>query len=224
MLLIISNSKKNGEILSDTFRYMSILSYVVTPKEALSEISNIYKGVLIIAPESYPDIKDYLFKLKGYMKSIPVFALTDKKDAILYELFDIVFEQSTKSPYIASEIVEYCVREGFKPIGYYKLAGFDASADRIGVSYFYSDLNFTKTEAMILRYLISTYPTPQTVDDILRHAFKPSRTPESASIRTHISAMNKKLQNVTGRKHIELYPHKGYYILTPEISERLKNM
>jgi formyltetrahydrofolate synthetase len=121
-------------------------------------------------------------------------------------------------------IKEFCEENGISKIGTYKLAGFDASADHVGVSYFYTKPPLTKTEAMILRYLICSYPIPQNSDAILRHSFRSSRAPESSSIRTHISSINKKLTKISGRKLIELIPKQGYLIVTPQIIASRKIM
>ena len=84
MLLIISQTKKNAKSVADTFHYMSILAYGATPHEALSEVSDLYRAVLIIHPESFPDINDYVNRIKSYKSNIPVFALTDSSPASFY--------------------------------------------------------------------------------------------------------------------------------------------
>lgn len=223
MLLIISRNKKLASALSETFYYMSYLSFPATPKEALSEISVGYKAAIIIEPDAFPDIKDYISRLKSLVKEIPIFAISDIGGEN-EDLFCEVFRKETSSPLIASKITDFCKKRGLEVIGNYKLAGFDASADRIGVSYFYSKPLFTKTEAMILRYLIASYPIPQSADKILHHAFRPYRAPEASGVRTHISAMNKKLYKISGRKQIELLPKEGYIIMTPEIMVNKKIM
>ena len=58
MLLIISQSKKTAKSIADTFYYMSILAYGANPHEALSEISELYRAVLIIKPTEFADIND----------------------------------------------------------------------------------------------------------------------------------------------------------------------
>ena len=224
MLLIISRSKRLASALSESFHYMSILSYPVTPKEALSEVSVIYKAIIIIEPGSFPDIKDYITRIKELVKGIPVFAYTEQCIDELSDIFCDVFAKDTPTPMIAARIKEYADEIGLERIGRYKLAGFDASSDRVGVSYFYTRPNLTKTEAMILRYLICSYPIPQSADSILRHAFRSSRMPEASSVRTHISAINKKLDNLLNRKAISLVPKKGYFITTPEIYKNGKIM
>ena len=117
---------------------------------------------------------------------------------------------------MAERIIDYANKNSLAKIGDYYLAGFDASNHTIGVNYFYTKIGLTKTEAMILRYLIRSYPIPQSADKILKYAFKPSRAPEAASIRTHLSLMNKKFESTIGRKMVILEPHRGYIILTPE--------
>ena len=224
MLLIISRSKRNASALSDTFYYMSILSFPATPKEALSEISLMYKAVIILEPKSFPDIRDYVSKLKSYVKNIPLFAISRENAEDLSDTFCEIFGEDVSSPKMLSRIMEYCERNGLERIGTYRLAGFDASSDKVGVSYFYFKPKLTKTEIMILRYLICAYPVPQSTDNILRHAFRSSRRPEAASVRTHISAMNKKLEKISGRRMIAFSPKEGYFVMTPEIFSNKKIM
>ncbi len=221
MLLIINPSKKLARGVSDTFYYMGILSYGATPSEALSEISQLYRAVLIIFPSELADAKDYVDRLRGYKGDIPVFAICTEDDCAKYEeIFDRVFVKPVFSPTLAKRIVEYANQNEYAGIGDYRLAGFNAGWDHLGISCYSRKLSLTKTEAMILRYLIRCYPLPVNSDSILKHAFRPGRTPEAASIRTHISGMNKKFEIVFKRKMITLVPHKGYIILTPEFSSK----
>lgn len=217
MLLIISQNKKIARSVQETFHYMSILSYGTTPHEALSEVSNLYRAVLIINPENFPDINDYVGRIKAYKSDIPIFAITEKEAPSNYpDIFDGCFVKPGFTPALAEKIIDYAKDNGLAKIGDYYLAGFDASSHTVGVYFFYTKLPLTKTEAMILRYLIRSYPIPQSSDKILKYAFKPSRAPEAASIRTHLSIINKKLEASIGRKMITMEPHRGYVILTPE--------
>ena len=224
MLLIISRNKRNASALSDTFYYMSLLSFPATPKEALSEISPIYKAALILEPNTFPDIRDFIAKIHGYDKTIPIFAISKDNADHLSDLFCMIFVENDSSPKIFSQIINYCDMNGYDKPGTYKLAGFDASSDKVGVSYFYYKPKLTKTETMILRYLIATYPVPQNADAILKHSFRISRIPEAASVRTHISSINKKIHKISGRRIIELSSGRGYFIMTPEILAEKKIM
>ena len=217
MLLIISQNKKMARGISEAFHYMSILSYGTTPHEALSEISGIYRAVLIINPSAFPDINDYVARIKTYKGDIPVFAITDSAAPTVYsDIFDVVFDNAQFTPALAQKIIDFANKNNLARIGDYYLGGFDACSNTLGVHYFHTPLSLTKTEAMILRYLIRSYSVPQKADNILKYAFKPSRSPEATSIRTHLSLMNKKLEQCIGRRMISLEPNKGYVILTPE--------
>ncbi len=223
MILIICQNKKLARSVGEAFHYMSILSYAATPHEALSEISDLYRAVLIINPSSFPDINDYVVRIKSYKSDLPVFAVTDDSPPPYYaDIFDASFAKSAFTPALAQKIIIYANEHNRAKIGDYFLAGFDASSNTVGVEYFDTKLSFTKTEANILRYLIRSYPIPQKTNNIIKYAFKPGRAPEAASIRTHLSIMNKKLEESTGRKMIILEPGKGYIILTPEYAKNKK--
>ena len=225
MLLIISQSRKLAKSVQETFYYMSILAYGTTPHEALSEVSTVYRAALIINPDSFPDINDYVGRLKSYKSDLPVYALTDNKEKPFYvDIFDGIFTRNSMTPLLASKIISHANDNNRSKIGDYRLAGFDASSHLVGVSYFDRKLNLTKTEAMILRYLLRAYPVPQTAEDIIKYSFKPSRIPESSSIRTHISIMNKKFEASLGKKMIVHAPDKGYLILTPEYEKIISIM
>lgn len=217
MLLVISKTKKTACDIAETFHYMSILAYAATPSEALSEVSELYRAALIISPELLPDSKDFVKRLRSYKSDLPVFAVTDEEvDSGLLSTFDAVFRKPTFSPALAEKIITFANEHKRARIGDYRLAGLDASSSRLGVTYFDRKVRLTKTEAMILRYLIRSYPLPKSASDILKYAFKSSRAPEVTSIRTHISLMNKKLEAVMEKRAIVSIAHEGYLISTPE--------
>ena len=225
MLLIISQSKKLAKSVQETFYYMSILAYGATPHEALSEVSGIYRAALIIDPDGFPDINDYVNRLKSYKADLPVFAITEKEEKSFYaDIFDCVYSYQTMTPALASMIISYANEHNRAKIGDYRLAGFDASSNLIGVTYFDRSVTLTKTEAMILRYLLRVYPIPQSPSKIIKYAYRSSNTPEESSIRTHISLMNKKIEAATGKKMIVHAKGKGYLILTPEYEKIISRM
>lgn len=223
MLLIISQSKRIAKSIQETFHYMSILSYGATPHEGLSEVSDLYRAILIINPEGFPDIIDYVNRIRSYKSDIPVFAILEGDAPPHYpDVFDRIFVKPSFTPALAERIIGYANDRNSASIGNYYLAGFDASSNTVGVYYFHTKVNLTKTEAMILRYLIRGYPIPQSAQSILKYAFKPSRAPEASSIRTHLSLMNKKFEASIGRRMIGFESGRGYIILTPEYLQNLK--
>lgn len=216
MILIISRNNRIAKDITEIFHYMGVLSYGTTPNEALSEISTLYKAILILEPSLFPDINDYVKRIRAYNTYIPIYAISADEYTPKVNLLDYVYSKTVFSTSVAVDLIERLNSSSNAKIGMYKLAGFDASYNSIGVTYFFDSFNITKTEMMILRYLIRCYPLPQNAKQILKYSFKHSRVPEEHSIKTHISSMNKKFTDLTGRKMIELIPSKGYIIITPE--------
>lgn len=217
MILIIDRSKKNRDTLGDIFRYMGILAYACSPKEATAELSAQYHAIIIANPTSLVDIADFTYRLRSYASHVPLFSLSETSLPESYEkLFAINFKNTSNSSEIARAIIEYCKLSGKYVIGKYLLAGIDASADREIPLYFDTPLPFTKTETMILRYLTVAYPTPKDAGKILKYAFKERRSPEVCGVRTHISVMNRKFREIYGRNLISNTLGEGYSILTAE--------
>ena len=219
MILIIDTTKKNARALSDMFYHMGILANGLTPSEALSEISLIYRAVLIMNPNSLPDKRDYMKRLHSYASEIPCFAITDEPDETDRQIFDDVVGGGLYASRIYSRVLEFSKERGIRPPGKYRIAGIDCSCDLNIPVYFTEALPFTRTENMILRVLIRTYPNPMKAKAILKYAFRPSKIPDISNVRTHISVMNKKFREITGRNLITLEIGEGYRILTPEIQE-----
>lgn len=218
MLLIIDANKRTAESISDIFYYMGILSRAVSPSEALNEISSIYKAALISEPESFADIKDFTAKLTSYCSDILLFSISENPNDISFrDIFVKNYHMNTYSSLLAKDIANELTARGLSPIGSYKLAGIDASCGLPVVRSFDIPIPFTKTEVMILRYLISSYPIPQTPKSILKYAFKQNRRPDITGIRTHISMMNKKFREIRDRNVIVSIPERGYVVSTPEV-------
>jgi len=220
MILIINKSKKDAQRLSEMFYFMGIVSYAATPTDALGEISNIYSTVLVMNPNALADKEDFLLRLRSYA-NLPVFAISASPDATDSLIFDGVLNGNPYASKILSYVTEFCTMHDVKSPGTYKLAGIDASVNLRTPTYFNKALPFTKTELMILRTLIATYPRPIKAPIILKYAFKATKKPELANIRTHVSLMNKKFRNIADKNIISLTPSEGYRILTPEMAEAI---
>lgn len=220
MVLIISTSKRKAQIINEIFYYMGVLSYAATPTEALSEISGVYRAALVLDPQDLPDTVSFISKLKSYASLIPIFAISDSND-YQKDVFDGNFKNSIYSSTLIEKIVEYQYNHKLPLSAHYRVAGIDASCDSERVTFFDKTIPFTKTEVMILRYLIASYSTPQDARSILKYAYKHSKKPESASIRTHISVMNRKFRDSTGKHLFFSIEKEGYVISTPETAKIL---
>lgn len=220
MVLIISASKKKAQVINDIFYYMGVLSYAASPKESLSEISSLYRAILILDPEELPDEENFAEKLRSYAASIPIFAISDS-DKYNADLYDGCFKNSIYSSTLVEDIVRYQNDRRLPLTAHYRLAGIDASCNSERITIFDKSTSFTKTETMILRYLIASYPLPQNAKSIVKYAYKATKKPELASIRTHISVMNKKFRELTGRNLFVGIEKEGYVVSTPEILSSL---
>ena len=216
MILVINRNKKLASSFSEAFHFMGMLSYATTPSEALGEISLLFRAIIILEPDTLPDPKNFTSRLRAYA-DIPIFAISNEP-VNHGEIYDDIFSFNGYSANLASKIVAKTKKMGLKHAGDYRLAGIDATADKVGVTYFDTPVPLTKTESMILRFLIRSYPEPADSSKILKYAFRSSRRPEAAGVRTHISTINRKFNAVTGRNLITLIQGDGYCVLTPEIS------
>ena len=214
MILVIDESKKAAVNLAGAFSYMGFLSVGVTPSEATREISPLYRAVVVTSLPRITSPKELVDKLR-MISSAPIFSITDKPGGECAEIFDKEIKRGAYAAVIAERLIEYCDAHELPIPGHYTTLGIDASADLNGASYLWQALPFTKTECMILRFLIRAYPTPVSADRILKYAYRPARRPDAANIRTHISIMNKKFREVTGRSLIEAEFGEGYRIIAP---------
>lgn len=224
MILIIDKSAKSGKSIAEIFNYMGIVAKHASAESAIQEISNRYRAVIFVNPDRIPEPTELIKSARALSLGSSVFALcTDRspseKMKNLSGLFDAVYADDISSSLILKKITDYQKEMGLDEVGCYRLAGLDASYFYDGVYYFGEKLNFTKTETMIIRYLIRSYPNPASAASILKHAFNPYRTPELSNVRTHVSVINKKFRERTSRNLIGTSEAgAGYVILTPEMA------
>ena len=224
MILVIDKHKRAARNLSDALSYMGFISVGLTPSEALSEISTIYRAVIITSVEALPDAEDYVRRLRSYASIVPIFAIFDSPENNKYShLFSASFKRGTYASRLAESIILHCDDMDLSLPGHYALAGLDLSVDLRTPMYFFTPLPFTKTELMILRYLFRIYPATARSEEILKYAYRPAKRPDPANIRTHISIINKKFKAITGRNLVYQVFGKGYSILTPEVMEKFNS-
>ena len=212
MILVINKSRMRAATLAEALHIMGLLAFPATPEKALSEIDLAYSAVILMEPDSLADPRDYLSRIRTYHKTIPIFAISDSGND--YSEIAECFEKSRPAWQIANDIIEYQEARCLPLIGCYRLSSLRAEAYEESVKYFGEDIPLTKTEAMIIRYLIKSYPTPKTAREIISHANRPSRSPSEASVRTFVSLINSKFKKVSGENIVRHESGKGYTILT----------
>ena len=216
MILIINKSKKEADSLAAAFRYMGIVAHGVTPERASSEISTLFRAILIVTPEQLPDEVEYVERLRSYLREIPIFAITDNQDALKYNYEAYALRTATAS-HLYRLICDFCRTIDKATPGEYMLAGINASVDQGVVTYFSEPLPLTKTEGIILRFLIRAYPSPVASKMILKYTFSQAKSPEVSSIKTHVCSINSKFRGRLGRNLI-VSTDGGYVVMTPALA------
>ena len=155
MVLIVNSSENDGKIAAEMFHYMGILATQRKPHAAFNEISMRYSAVLVMHPERLADVCDFVEKISSYARAVPLFAISDASPELSRaDLFASVYPSDVLSSRLADEMIDYTKKHGLPVVGDYRLAGIDLSATSYRASYFGRPLPLTKTESMILRYLI----------------------------------------------------------------------
>lgn len=140
--------------------------------------------------------RDSVLGPEGYDYSLPSAGDRAYADG---SLFDGIIEGEIFTPRSVERICLSLALYGREPLGAYTGGGIDASVDAAGVFCSGERIPLTRTETMIVRYLIHRSPRSATAEEILAHAFRQTRAPEPTSVRTHISIINKKFRETVGR-------------------------
>ena len=219
MLLVVDKLQSNADTVSDIFNVMRIISYGTTPEHAAFEISNRHRAVLFVYPERINAIEELVELAKTYSLDTSVFAISAKQNPKLdygnklYTIFDAVFPSDSLSSKIVYDFIAYQTKTGKTPLGSYRLAGLDASINVADSTYFDTPINLTKTETMIVRFLIASHPVSRSAREIIKNAFRAGKMPELSNVRTHITSINKKFMKLANRRIISSVVGKGYHIV-----------
>lgn len=204
MILITDISKSRRDSAQEMLYYMGLLSYSVSPENAARELCSAPYSALLITSVSGFDAERLTLYARG--RGITVGAVATEESSA----YDVVFPEGSYAADIACGMRDAAVVRGLREIGKYSFGDVDASQAAGVVRRCGKIVELTRTETMILRYLIKKHPEHTTAEDILKYAFRPSRTPEVSSVRTHLSVMNKKFREMTGRMLTEPPTGAGY--------------
>ncbi len=200
MILAIASTAAAADSVAEMFRYMGILCYPTSYKELSREIGPSYRAVIAIEPSGTPNAELFLSTVPRNAPTALLYAIDSKG----FDLPDLVrtYPPSACSSRIAADMERDALLRGTEPVGHYSAVGIEAELGSKYATYFDKRLPFTRTELMILRYLLASYPTPRSADDILKYAFKRTRQPQIAGVRTHLCVMNKKFSELFGGRLI----------------------
>lgn len=216
MLLIVSQNKEQAENLSDMLNFMGILSHSATPEEAFFEIPEIYRGILILSKGNSNDSTELYTLLDASFDTVPVFILGCTEN---FQKSDFYLDEKLSAAEILEAVMATCNKYMLPPPGEYKNEFIDVSV-RCGKARVKDvEIPLTKTEIMIMRVLLRFSRKPVKPSEILKYAFRKKRSPDEASIRTHVSKINKKGMKMLGRNLILNFEKTGYVLFEEELSE-----
>lgn len=205
MLIITDFNKDRREALAELYHFMGVLTYATSPNELKYEIDPGASAILFASTDGIDSDGRLIKDLREYT-DLPIFAITDT----VIGGFDMTFSCSETYPDILYGIRDFGRKSASRVIGEYERCGICVSAFEGDQSFLDEPLPLTKSEIMILRYIVATYPRPASAANILRYAFRSSRSPEISGVRTHLSVMNKKFREAFGRCLIASDEREGY--------------
>ena len=208
MILVISASQKKASDLADMFRYMGLLTLATTPHAALSKVCYVYRAVILMFPNELPDYHDYVNRLRTYSPTSMIFSVSRKDESIDTSIFEGGFNNTTYASNMIKKINEFAVEHHVLRIGMYRRFRLDLSVFHTTHMIRNKPFILTKTECMVLRYLIQITPHAATAEEIIKHIYSPSKAPNPANIRTYVSIINKKGRILNNGKNI-ISPVKG---------------
>ena len=200
--------------VAEIFMTMGFVTECVTPERAATVLAHRHHGVLVLGRRACADAGEFVGELRAVRGPVPIFSVRDDLSAEAYRYFDGVYPNSVYSAGIVGDLIRLANKRGQVPIGEYRAGELCAEVGRREVTLGEVPLGLTRTEAGILRYLICMDPTAVRARDVLTHAFKTARMPTEAGVRTHISAINRKVQAVCGRPLIS--SEGGYRLILRE--------
>lgn len=210
MILLVSTKIKHAEGLCLDLWYAGVLSHAVKPSEITAEIGPRYRAAIVLNPHELADTDTFISKLRSYDPELPVFAISDVP---VSERYTGAFHPGTPANFMMTKIIR---SDRYANAGQYRLAGLNFSFGSLYSKFFLSPFPLTKTESMVLKFLMRAYPVHVTANEILTYSFKVTKAPEVGAVRTHVSSINRKFQKRFGRPLIVSSPGNGYIILTPE--------
>lgn len=219
MLLIVSKPKIQAEDLSDMMNFMGVLSLAATPTEAIFEISENYRALIVISGEKIEEETEGALLHRAKELQLPTFSLSKDENSN----YDFTLKRTLSASEILSSITSYCKSYGYRLPGEYVAEDLDLSLAHREALCYSESITLTRTEAMIVKALLRFYPRPAKASEILKIAFRAKRLPDEASIRTHISKINKKAMIISGRPLISNFDKLGYVLYQKELAYLLGN-
>lgn len=208
MILIYGKNKNLCLSAREIFLGMGYISEVADG-EALPKAR--HHGVILLGRDEPYAGRELVRKIRTAFQKMPIIAVREDLHTVSGEV-DAVFPCSLSVAYAAREMERIAAARGCTPIGRYAVGGLSATVGE-AITLYGETVELTKAEGAILRALLAVYPSGLSAEEIAGLAFRGGREPSSSGVRTHISAINRRLRAVAreslllsdgGRYHIKI--------------------
>lgn len=214
MILIYGKNKNLCSSAREIFLGMGYICEVCDGGEVLPDAR--HHGVILLGRDEMYAGSEFVQKIRTGSPKIPIIAVREDLHTVS-DGVDAVFPCSLSVAYTAREMENIAGKRGCRKIGEYAVGGLSAAVGE-AVIFRGEAVEMTKAEVGILRTLLAVYPSGLSAEEIAALAFRLGREPSASGVRTHISAINRRLREVAGesllsssdgRYHIKIRPREA---------------
>lgn len=196
MILITGSCRGSLSAVRDIFLNIGIISEICTPSEAARRLSPRHNAVIAVGRDLTVSAGEITSEIRKNRQKIPIIALREDFFSSEAENFDAVYPNSLYCAAAHRRLIEIAGERGIRAVGEYSAEGLSVRAVRRA---FFGDteIPLTKAEVSVLSAVIAFYPERISAEKISVLSFRTGREPSPSGVRTHISAINKKLSAVS---------------------------
>ena len=193
MILIYGKNKNLCLSAREIFLGMGYISEV-SDSETMPEAR--HHGVILLGRDEPYAGREFLQKIRTGSPKMPIIAMREDLHTVSLAV-DAVFPCSLSVAHTVRQLEEIAMARGCTRIGEYSAGELSAVVGE-AITLYGEAVEMTKAEGAILRALLAVYPVGLSVEEIARLAFRTGREPSASGVRTHISAINRRLRTVAG--------------------------
>ena len=191
MLLIIGRDAGALASVRDIFFTMGMITELSHPIGAKNTLSPRHSAVIVVGRELGMGARELLRMIRSVRGDIPTVAIREDVLSDDAGAFDAVFPNSLYCAGVIARVCEIAQKRGIKEPGRY---GFDRIIRHgTALSVGGESIPITKTECAVTSVVMAFSPISVSGEDIRTLAFRSGREPSLSGVRTHISAVNRRL-------------------------------
>ncbi|MBQ2793603.1 MAG: hypothetical protein IJF05_02760 [Clostridia bacterium] len=191
--MILITGKERGFCLTarEILFGMGIICELCEPWEVSSRLLKRHSAILSVGRDLGMEAWELVSGIRSSDPKIPIIAVREDFCSREAVLFDAAYPSSLYCALAVRRLCELAAERGIRRAGEYRTGELSVVAGRALLGG--ASLSLTKSEAAVLGSIIAFYPEKILAGKISELAFRHGREPSESGVRTHISAINKKL-------------------------------